>query len=282
MIQNRREFLGYGQMAFFASAMSPSLFAQQPTAKPGLPQAAGAKRIVFFLQNQGFHANTVLPKGIEPHTCSLVDRVLPEPVQALQPYVDRMNIINGAHGLHTSPAHSAYYGALGGYHGSVGFAPRGITIDARMSQLLPPAILPMLCIGMDSLPNMKGRSAVSTLSAWGANRGIYMNSNPKLLYQTLFGSVANAKLQAQFEGEFRINQKLEELTKLRGKSLPEVEYRRYQTMEKFFRLRRSGRPPRRRGRESSTYFTTVSNRGRAPWPSERRWNRMSGAATTQR
>ena len=205
---------------------------------PGISHGAsratggGPKRIIFFLQNQGFHANTVLPKEIEPQTCGLAGMALPEPVQGLQPYVDRMNIINGAHGLHTSPAHSAYFGALGGYHGSVGHAPRGITIDARMSQLLPPAILPMLCIGMDSLPNMQGRSAVSTLSAWGANRGIYMNSNPKLLYQTLFGAVADAKLQSQFEGELRINQELEKLTKLRGKSLPEVEYRRYQAMEK--------------------------------------------------
>ena len=228
MTQNRREFLSVGGMALLASSLSPSLFAQQLASK----QTVGPRRVVFFLQNQGFHANTVLPKGIERQTCSLAGRELPEPVKALQPYVDRMNIINGAHGLHTSPSHSAYFGALGGYHGSVGFAPRGITIDARLSQLLPPAILPMLCLGMDSLPNMMGRSSVSTLSAWGPNRGVYMNSNPKLLYQTLFGAIADAKLQAQFEGELKINQELEKLSKLRGKSLPEAEYRRYQTMEK--------------------------------------------------
>ncbi len=43
---------------------------------------------------------------------SLAGVTLPEPISPLEPYKERLHIINGLHGLHTSPSHSAFFGAL--------------------------------------------------------------------------------------------------------------------------------------------------------------------------
>ena len=97
---------------------------------PGLSQAAarafggGPKRVIFFMQNQGFDPATCVPAGMKS-SGSLAKARLPEPIAALEPFKERLHIINGLHGLHTSPSHSAFFGALGGYRGSDG-VPRSV------------------------------------------------------------------------------------------------------------------------------------------------------------
>ena len=127
------------------------------------------KRIIFFLQNQGFDPKTCIPTGVSGN-CSLAGHTLPEPIQPLEPYKERLHIINGLHGQHTSPSHSAFFGALGGYRGGDGVAPRGSTIDYELSKTLPETLLPHLCIGMDSLENMKNKPTVANLSASGPDQ----------------------------------------------------------------------------------------------------------------
>ena len=92
---------------------------------------------------------------------SLAKAKLPEPISALEPYKERLHIINGLHGLHTSPAHSAFFGALGGYRGSDGVPPSAPTIDYELSKVLPQTLLPHLCIGMDSLENMTSKPTIA-------------------------------------------------------------------------------------------------------------------------
>jgi hypothetical protein len=65
---------------------------------------------------------TCIPAGMK-NSGSLAKAKLPEPIQALEPFKERLHIINGLHGLHTSPSHSAFFGALGGYRGSDGVPP---------------------------------------------------------------------------------------------------------------------------------------------------------------
>ena len=151
---------------------------------PGVAQAAkkgSPKRVIFFMQNQGFDPATAIPAGMK-NSGSLAKVKLPEPIQALEPYKERLQIINGLHGTHTSPSHSAFFGALGGYRGSDGVPPSGPTIDYTLSNALPQTLLPHLCIGMDSLENMKAKPTVANLSASGAGQPIFMHSNPCLLY----------------------------------------------------------------------------------------------------
>ena len=94
--------------SFVPSAFTDSEIKAAPVGKP--------KRVIFFLQNNGFHTDTCIPKGMRK-SASLSDAKLPESIKPLEPYLDKINIINGLHGQHVSPTHSGYFGALGGYRG---------------------------------------------------------------------------------------------------------------------------------------------------------------------
>ena len=129
MLINRRKMLRRMAAAAVATPLLPSL-AKAATGK------RKPKRIIFFLQNQGFDPKTCIPAGMT-NSGSLAKAKLPEPIEALEPYKERLHIINGLHGMHTSPSHSAFFGALGGYRGSDGVPPSGPTIDYELSKVLP-------------------------------------------------------------------------------------------------------------------------------------------------
>ena len=206
-----------------ATAVTAPLF-------PGLAQAAPAKkklkRVIFFLQNQGFDPYTAIPKDLK-EAASLDSFDFQEPIKALEPLKDKIHIINGLHGLHTSPSHSAFFGALGGYRGGIGSPPRGATIDHVISQHLPETILPHLCIGMDSLPNMQSRPTLATLSATGPGKPIFMHSNPQDLYQSLFGSISTGEVRERYEARSNVLQSVERIALQNSRGLPEDEKERY-------------------------------------------------------
>lgn len=187
---------------------------------------SGPRRVVFFLQNQGFDPKTCIPKGISG-SGSLAKAKLPEPVEALEPYKEKLHIINGLHGLHTSPSHSAFFGALGGYRGSDGVPPSGPTIDYELSKVLPQTLLPHLCIGMDSMENMSAKPTIATLSARGAGQPIFMHSNPNHLYQMLYGGISQGDIRQQFEAQSNLFDQIESLASAKGKTLPAAEQQRY-------------------------------------------------------
>ena len=183
----------------------------------------GPRRVIFFLQNNGFEPGTCIPQGMT-RSGSLAKVRLPEPLSPLEPYKDRMHILSG---LHTRPAHSAYFGALGGYSGGNGVPPSASTIDHELSKALPPTILPHLCIGMDSLESMESKPTIATLSASGAGQPIFMHSNPNLLYQMLYGGISQGDIREQHVAESRLFTELEKLAGERTKHLPDGEAQRY-------------------------------------------------------
>lgn len=187
---NRRQLLGGfaaattigSSVQYSAAANSPALLRPPWLAEPS---ANGSfKRIVFFLQNHGMDPKTCIPAGMK-HSGSLAKAKLPEPIQDLEPFKDRLHIINGLHGRHTSPSHSAFFGALGGYRGGDGVPPSGATIDHVLSEKLPQTLMPHLCIGMDSLESMRAKPTIANLSASAAGQPIFMHSNPNHLYLSL-------------------------------------------------------------------------------------------------
>lgn len=197
--------------------------------------ASGApKRIVFFLQNQGFDPATCIPAGMK-HSGSLAKAKLPEPIAALEPYKERLHIINGLHGLHTSPSHSAFFGALGGYRGGDGVPPSASTIDYELSKVLPQTLLPHLCIGMDSIENMTTKPTIATLSASGAGQPIFMYSNPNHLYQLLYGGISTGDIRKQHEARSSVMDQIEVLAAAKGQSLPGDDARRYGQYVQGFR-----------------------------------------------
>ena len=195
--------------------------------------SATPKRIIFFMQNQGFDPLTCIPEGMTSSN-SLAGAKLPEPISPLEPFKDRLHIINGLHGLHTSPSHSAFFGALGGYRGSDGMPPSAPTVDYELSKILPQTLLPHLCIGMDSMENMKTKPTIATLSASGAAQPIFMHSNPNHLYQMLFGGISTGDIRLQHEARSNLLRQVEGLATAKGQSLPASDQQRYGQYVKGF------------------------------------------------
>ncbi|MEN3942364.1 DUF1552 domain-containing protein [Prosthecobacter sp. SYSU 5D2] len=189
--------------------------------------------MIFFLQNQGFDPATCIPAGMTS-SGSLAKAKLPEPVKLLEPFKERLHIINGLHGVHTSPSHSAFFGALGGYRGSDGVPPSGPTIDYELSKVLPETLLPHLCIGMDSMENMRAKPTVANLSASGAGQPIFMHSNPNHLYQMLYGGISDGDIRKQHEARSDMFDRIEQLAAEQGKRLPMADQQRYGQYVKGF------------------------------------------------
>ncbi|MFK7737881.1 MAG: DUF1552 domain-containing protein [Pirellulaceae bacterium] len=227
---NRRQLL-HGVAAGIGAASGASLFPQSLFGSSST--ASNSKRIIFFMQNQGFDPKTCIPAGMKS-SGSLANAKLPEPISALEPYKERLHIINGLHGKHTSPSHSAFFGALGGYRGSDGVPPSGSTIDYELSKVLPQTLLPHLCIGMDSIENMKTKPTLATLSASGAGQPIFMHSNPNHLYQMLFGGIASGEIRRQHEARSNVMTRIEALASANDRSLPAPDRQRYDQFVKGF------------------------------------------------
>lgn len=192
------------------------------------------KRIIFFLQNQGFDPRTCIPEGLK-RSGSLAKVKLPEPISALEPFKERLHIINGLHGIHTSPSHSAFFGALGGYRGGDGVPPSASTIDHELSKALPETLLPHLCIGMDSIENMKAKPTIATLSASGPGQPIFMHSNPNHLYQMLYGGISSGNIRMQHEARSNVFNQIEQLAAAKGQALPSADQQRYGQYVQGFR-----------------------------------------------
>jgi len=224
---NRREMIqemAIGLGALLGAGLFPgSVYGAE---RPVIQVAGSPKRVIFFLQNHGFDPLTCIPKGLD-ESCALDGVTLEKPMQALEPYKDKMHIITGLHGRHTNPGHSAYFGALGAYRGGTGVPPSGPTIDFALSQALPETILPPLCIGMESLESMRARPTLATLSAAGPNQPLFMHCDPNMLYQTLFGSIAEGNIQQQYQARANVMQEVELVAKLKAKGLPRGEAERY-------------------------------------------------------
>lgn len=220
---NRRNVL-QGMAAGVGAAFGLPFSPEQLLAAPTLN--TNRKRVVFFMQNQGFDPKTCIPEGMTS-SGSLANAKLPEPISPLEPLKDRLHIINGLHGRHTSPSHSAFFGALGGYRGSDGVPPSGPTIDYTLSKVLPETLLPHLCIGMDSIENMTTKPTIATLSASGAGQPIFMHSNPNHLYQMLYGGISTGDIRLQHEARTSVMNQIETLAAAKGQSLPSSDKQRY-------------------------------------------------------
>jgi len=217
----RRNIL-HGLTAGVGSAFLPNFASAATSTKTG----GGPKRVIFFMQNQGFDPKTCIPAGMK-NSGSLAGITLPEPIQALEPFKERLHIINGLHGKHTSPSHSAFFGALGGYRGSDGVRPSASTIDYELSKVLPETLLPHLCIGMDSMENMKGKPTVANLSASGAGQPIFMHSNPNHLYEMLYGGISKGDIRSQHEARSGMFDRIEEMAAASGSTLPTADKERF-------------------------------------------------------
>ncbi|MCE9534470.1 MAG: DUF1552 domain-containing protein [Planctomycetes bacterium] len=201
MPNTRRDLLKGLTLGAGATLLSPilnDLRAQADGAK------AQPKRFVFMLQSQGLQSWAVKPTeinrpgdherlvGVEQLvTKPLKGLTLPEDIAGLQPFQDRMTIIQGLNGKHVSPYHGGPFGAMGGY--LKGNTPSGQTIDAALATAHP-STFPLLGLGIGKYTNVEYCS-----SAWGANRAAPTMCHPDYAYKVLFGSVLQGKDRADFD-----------------------------------------------------------------------------------
>ncbi|MBT4666086.1 MAG: DUF1552 domain-containing protein [Opitutae bacterium] len=221
-MMNRRNVLQSMALGVGASLSSGLI----PNISKATSVKTAPKRVIFFMQNQGFAPATAIPAGMK-NSGSLAKAKLPEPIEALEPFKERMHIINGLHGTHTSPSHSPFFGALGGYRGGDGVAPSGSTIDHELSKVLPETLLPHLCIGMDSIENMRAKPTVANLSASGAGQPIFMHSNPNHLYEMLYGGISEGDIRKQHEARSSMFGRIEQMAATKGENLPPTDSKRY-------------------------------------------------------
>ena len=147
------------------------------------------KRIVFFLMHHGLAEKFYLPQGESEHGTRLAELEMNRSLAPLEPWLDRVNIVHGLHGKHVGPAHSGMFGALGGYR-RCGANPPQATIDSVLADRLPESLLGQLCIGLDSLSNMRNRPLYRSLTALGPGKEEPMICDPTMLYKTLFGAAS--------------------------------------------------------------------------------------------
>ena len=193
---------------------------------PGIANAAakvaGSPKRVIFPAKPRVWPGTCIPKSLTS-SGSLAGHKLAEPMEAatlLGAY-----IINGLHG-HASPStvpSSAHLVATA----AVTVCPQVARPLTTPFKVLPDTLLPHLCIGMDSLENMKAKPTVANLSASGAGQPIFMQSITNQLYQMLFGGISEGEIRKQHEARSSMLYNLEQMAAAKGQTLPAADKQRY-------------------------------------------------------
>lgn len=176
-------------------------FLQRLQAAPG----TRPRRVVFVVEGNGFsplHLQpTTIPRAKHPYGQTNSDRLedlplaghtLPEALAPLEPWRDRLCLLQGMSGRICGGGHSNNFGALGAYPAKAG--PAGETIDHALSQALP-ALFPLVGLGISDRPE---HTVIQNISAAGPDRPLPTRCRPDLAYDELFGSVAEGAAAAKF------------------------------------------------------------------------------------
>jgi len=187
-----------------------SLGASAPALAPLLNQIAlGAEgktapvRFLFVVEG-----NSVPPKQIHPADLPFVEREkrkrllnrsllgspLPTALQPIQPWQDRLTVIQGLSGRMCSGGHSSDHGALGAYHANQGRSIQGPTIDGLLGRLHP-GIFENIVLGISSSPN---KALDFNCSAADTGRSLATILHPHIAYNRLFGSVGKGAARNSF------------------------------------------------------------------------------------
>ena len=196
---SRRTALGH-----LAAGIGVAPMLQGIAARAAAPQDSIAKRFVFIVRSNGILPTEIQPQGLEslvrPRGARLaqskaIDRPLSEyslsrSLSALEPYKDRVTIVQGLSGRMANASHGASFGALGAYRSGKGGAPPLLpTVDGALSVQLN-SLYPHLGLAMEQT----GPQVVYTeLFAAATNRPLPCYADPWTAYSDLFGGVVDNK-----------------------------------------------------------------------------------------
>ncbi|MGC6457569.1 MAG: DUF1552 domain-containing protein [Akkermansiaceae bacterium] len=194
---NRRQILKRLGLGTGACSLTPFLSQLRAEARANGDPAKLPKRFVFVLRANGVLTNEILPEGVEnvkerPHAedlqtwvdVPLAGKKLAAGMSALEPFRDKLTLIQGLSGRMMSGAHEAGFGALGAYNGKR--VPRAETIDWALASQFG-GVVPRIGLTMEQF----GKSVTyPNLSASGPRKALPYYADPMLAYIDLFGTIA--------------------------------------------------------------------------------------------
>jgi hypothetical protein len=196
---NRRNVLKGLSLGASALVLQPFLNRLALAADGELPPP----RFLFVVEGNGLPPKQVHPEGIPfqarearqtTSSLSLRGLELPSSLKPIEPFRDRLAIIQGLSGRLCTGGHSSDHGALGAYYANSGRNIVGPTIDAVLGRAFP-GIYPNLVLGIAANPD---ESVIFNCSADAPGRSLPTLCRPDIAFARLFGSVAEGQARASF------------------------------------------------------------------------------------
>lgn len=217
---NRRTALKGISLGSGAVALSP--FIKRISAAEG---AQTPKRFVFVVKSSGLQGDYLNPEGLKHRGDALVDeslegRKLSDSMNSLEPFKDKLTIIQGLSGKMTNSGHSAHYGALGGFKASAHAPPLFATIDGHLSETFPSVFNH---IGFKMGEGSQG-TTFPAISAKGKGKQLPFQQNPLSAFENLFGSILEGgNLKKKYTRTGNVLDAMSDDIKLLQKNLPAQE-----------------------------------------------------------
>lgn len=195
MLSTRRGFLRTGGCGAGALALAPFLRNMRAEAAGdpnGMP-----KRFVFVMRANGLRPYGIVPEGLEEFgderikNETLVDRPLAdlklsESMRSLEPFKDRLTIMQGLSSKVCKGPHGGHYGVLGAYASGDHAPPRKETLDLTLARKFP-GVFEHLAFHIGVKPGELFRYL--DISAMGKNTRTPAYASPSLAYKDIFGTV---------------------------------------------------------------------------------------------
>ncbi|MDA7867587.1 DUF1552 domain-containing protein [Akkermansiaceae bacterium] len=151
-----------------------------------------------YIAGEGYTSGVQLKDGDKLVRRSLKDAVLNDSMKSLEPFKDRLTILQGLSGNMVTGGHMSGYGAMSCMKDMM-----AETIDHKMAMLYPSVFSHL---GLSTVTaTMGARFADSVcypgISAASSTKTLPFHGSPTQAYQSLFGSVATGKDRKQFESQ---------------------------------------------------------------------------------
>ncbi len=202
-------------MSLAAGGLMFSPFISQLQAQAAGDVAKLPKRFVFVMRSNGLRTYGIAPVGLEglvpnpggdgqaPRNLlqhKLADYKLNDSMSALEPFKDRMTIVNGLSAHMCTGSHGAGFGALGANSGYQ--VPTAETIDGALANVHP-GVFKHLGFKVD--PKLEAKVDRPYVTAFGAKQPASFYCDPAMAYGELFGAIATDKdVQARQLGDKKL------------------------------------------------------------------------------